>query len=63
MVCRSNIFRRPNPGYALGMALWCPVGKLFSLVALFWAVGTLASTWTSRAGDYSKARRALEIHD
>ena len=33
--------------------------KLFFLVALFWAVGTLASTWTSRAGDYSKARRAL----
>jgi hypothetical protein len=45
-------------------ALWAwrsgvPWGKLFFLVALFWAVGTLASTWTSRAGDYSKARRAL----
>jgi len=45
-------------------ALWAwrtgvPWGKLFFLVALFWAVGTLASNWTSRAGDYSKARRAL----
>ena len=33
--------------------------KLFLLVALFWAVGTLASNWTSRVGDFSKARRAL----
>jgi hypothetical protein len=33
--------------------------KLFFVVALFWAVGTLASNWTSRSGDYSKARRAL----
>jgi len=41
---------------------WCsgvPWSKLLFLVALFWAVGTLASNWTSRAGDYSKARRAL----
>ena len=36
-----------------------PWSKLFFLVALFWAVGTLASNWTSRTGDYSKARRAL----
>ncbi|HXM19675.1 MAG TPA: hypothetical protein VN948_00125 [Terriglobales bacterium] len=45
-------------------ALWAwrsgvPWSKLFFLVALFWAAGTLASNWTSRAGDYSKARRAL----
>ena len=45
-------------------ALWAwhsgaPGSKLFLLVALFWAVGTLASNWTSRAGDFSKARRAL----
>ena len=45
-------------------ALWAwrsgvPWSKLFFLVALFWGVGTLASNWTSRAGDYSKARRAL----
>jgi hypothetical protein len=45
-------------------ALWAwlcgvPWSKLFFLFALFWAVGTLASNWTSRTGDYSKARRAL----
>lgn len=45
-------------------ALWVwrsgvPWGKWFFLAALFWAVGTLASNWTSRTGDYSKARRAL----
>jgi hypothetical protein len=26
---------------------------------LFWALGTLASNWTSGTGDYAKARRAL----
>jgi hypothetical protein len=36
-----------------------PGSKLFLVFALFWAAGTLASNWTSRAGDYSKARRAL----
>ena len=36
-----------------------PGSKLFFVFALFWAAGTLASNWTSRAGDYSKARRAL----
>ncbi len=36
-----------------------PGSKLFLLFALFWAAGTLASNWTSRAGDYAKARRAL----
>ena len=45
-------------------ALWAwlsgvPWGKLFFLFALFWALGTLASNWTSRTGDYAKARRAL----
>ena len=45
-------------------ALWAwlcgvPGSKLFFLFALFWALGTLASNWTSRTGDYSKARRAL----
>jgi hypothetical protein len=34
--------------------------RLFFLFALFWAIGTLASNWTSRSGDYSKARRALK---
>ena len=36
-----------------------PCSRLFFLFALFWALGTLASNWTSRTGDYSKARRAL----
>ena len=36
-----------------------PWSNLFFLVALFWAVGTLSSNWTSREGDYSKARRAF----
>jgi len=45
-------------------ALWAwrsgvPWSKLFFLAALFWSVGTVASNWTSRGGDYSKARRAL----
>jgi hypothetical protein len=47
-------------------ALWAwrsgvPRSKLFFLIAVFWAAGTLASNWTSRTGDYSKARRALGI--
>jgi hypothetical protein len=36
-----------------------PWSGLFFLFALFWALGTLASNWTSSTGDYSKARRAL----
>jgi hypothetical protein len=36
-----------------------PGAKPFSLFALGWSVGTLASNWTSRTGDYSKARRCL----
>jgi hypothetical protein len=36
-----------------------PGSRAFFLVALLWALGTLASNWTSRTGDYSKARRAL----
>jgi hypothetical protein len=36
-----------------------PWSKWFFPFALFWALGTLASNWTSRTGDYSKARRAL----
>jgi hypothetical protein len=48
---------------ALG-ALWAwhsgvPWSGAFSLFALFWALGTLASNWRSDTGDYSKARRAL----
>jgi len=45
-------------------ALWAwhtsvPYGKLFSLFAIAWSIGTLASNWTSFTGDYAKARRAL----
>ena len=36
-----------------------PGSKLFLIFAVFWAIGTLASNWRSRTGDYSKARRAL----
>ena len=36
-----------------------PWSSSFFLFALFWALGTLASNWTSRTGDFSKARRAL----
>jgi hypothetical protein len=36
-----------------------PGSGWFCLFALFWALGTLASNWTSPTGDYSKARRAL----
>jgi hypothetical protein len=45
-------------------ALWAwhsgvPESAWFSLFALGWGLGTLASNWRSRTGDYSKARRAL----
>lgn len=33
--------------------------KPFLIFALIWAGATLASNWTSRTGDFSKARRAL----
>jgi hypothetical protein len=36
-----------------------PGSKPFLIFAVFWAIGTLASNWRSRIGDYSKARRAL----
>ena len=36
-----------------------PGSKFFLLFALVWAAATLASNWTSRTGDFSKARRAL----
>jgi len=32
---------------------------LFFLFAAGWSIGTLASNWRSRTGDYSKARRCL----
>jgi hypothetical protein len=36
-----------------------PGSGWFFLFTVFWAAGALASNWTSRTGDYSKARRAL----
>ena len=36
-----------------------PGSKLFLVFAVIWAIATLASNWTSRTGDYSKARRVL----
>jgi hypothetical protein len=36
-----------------------PWSQWFSLFAVGWAIGTVASNWTSRTGDYAKARRAL----
>lgn len=36
-----------------------PWSGWFVLFALGWALGTVASNWTSQTGDYSKARRAL----
>jgi hypothetical protein len=49
----------PSLGVLWAWRSGVPGSKLFFLVSLFWAVGTLASNWTSRTGDYSKARRAL----
>ena len=37
-----------------------PGSKLFLIFAVIWAIATLASNWTSRTGDFSKARRALQ---
>ncbi len=37
-----------------------PGSKLFLIFAVFWAIGTLASNWRSRTGDFAKARRALD---
>jgi hypothetical protein len=45
-------------------ALWArhaniPGSRVFLIFVVIWAMATLASNWTSRTGDYSKARRAL----
>jgi hypothetical protein len=34
-------------------------GKVLFLFGVVWSIGALVSNWTSPAGDYSKARRAL----
>lgn len=38
-----------------------PASGPFFIFAMVWGLATLASNWTSRTGDYSKARRAF--HD
>jgi hypothetical protein len=49
----------PTLGAFVAWRSGVPGGGWFFLFALFWAFGTLASNWTSRTGDYSKARRTL----
>jgi hypothetical protein len=49
----------PTLGAVWAWRAGVPGSKVFVLVALGWAVGTLASNWRSPSGDYSKARRAL----
>lgn len=49
----------PTLGAFLAWRSGVPGSGWFCLFAVFWALGTLASNWTSRTGDYSKARRAL----
>ena len=49
----------PTVGAFLASCFSIPRSSSFFLFALFWALGTLASNWTSRTGDFSKARRAL----
>ena len=36
-----------------------PGSKLFLILAVFWAAGTVSSNWRSETGDYAKSRRAL----
>jgi hypothetical protein len=56
-VTSSAVF--PTLGVLCTWRAGIPGSKLFLIFAAIWAVGALASNWTSRTGDYSKARRAL----
>jgi hypothetical protein len=49
----------PTLGVLCARRSGVPGSKLFLIFAVIWAIATLASNWTSRTGDYSKARRAL----
>ena len=49
----------PTLGALWAWSVGVPGSKVFVVIALGWAVGTLASNWRSPSGDYSKARRAL----
>jgi hypothetical protein len=59
LVARAEVIASVSGLVGVVEFLQVPWSKWFSLGSLGWAVGTLASNWTSRAGDYSKARRAL----
>jgi len=49
----------PTLGALYAWRAGIPGSKLFLIFAVIWAIATLASNWTSRTGDFSKARRAL----
>jgi len=49
----------PTLGALCAWRAGIPGSKLFLIFAAIWAIATLASNWTSRTGDFSKARRAL----
>jgi hypothetical protein len=49
----------PTLGALCAWRAGIPGSKLFLIFAVIWAIATLASNWTSRTGDFSKARRAL----
>jgi hypothetical protein len=57
-VTSSAVVPTLSPLYAWNAGV--PGSKPFLIFAVFWALGTLASNWRSRTGDYSKARRALD---
>jgi len=50
----------PTLGAFCAWSAGVPGSMQFLIFAVFWAIGTLASNWRSRTGDYSKARRALD---
>jgi hypothetical protein len=49
----------PTLGAVCTLRTGVPGSKPFLIFAVIWAIATLASNWTSRTGDFSKARRAL----
>jgi hypothetical protein len=49
----------PSLGAFCAWRAGVPGSKPFLIFAIIWAIATLASNWTSRTGDFSKARRAL----
>jgi hypothetical protein len=49
----------PTLGAVYASHYGVPASTPFLIFAVIWAIATLASNWTSRTGDFSKARRAL----